>query len=249
VLALDLHTGAIKWSFAALPTDAWNVNCGLGGIIPGFVPANPGECPSVAGPDYDFGQGPAFFTNHVPGSGKPIDLLGIGQKSGQYWALNPNTGAVIWQTQVGPGGVSGGLQWGSSTDGSTIWAASANSLSKPWTLIQNGQPTGLTVNGGFWSALDAATGKILWQTADPSGAGDQGAVSGANGVVFACSLGGNMYALNGATGAILWSHASSPSGTSCNAGASISDGTVYWGTGYNLFPPIMPSTLTAFSVR
>jgi polyvinyl alcohol dehydrogenase (cytochrome) len=246
ILALDLHTGAVKWAFRALSSDAWNVGCGLDAIFPGFPVANPGACPNDPGPDYDFGQGPALFTTHAPGSGKPVDLVGAGQKSGKYWALNADTGAVVWSTQVGPGGVSGGLQWGSSTDGSTIWAASANSEKKDWTLVQNGQTTGTTITGGHWSAIDAATGKILWQTADPNGAGDPGAVSGANGVVYACSSSGNMYALHGKKGTILWSY---PSGHTCYAGSAISNGTVYWGTGYSLFEPQAPSTLTAFSLK
>lgn len=247
ILALDLNTGAVKWAFAALPSDAWNVNCGLAiPLPPGLINPDPSQCPNPQGPDYDFGQGPALFKTHAPGSGKPIDLVGAGQKSGKYWALNADTGAVVWSTQVGPGGVSGGLQWGSSTDGSTIWAASANSENQPWTLIHNGQPTGQTITGGHWSAIDAATGKIVWQTADPNGAGDPGAMSGANGVVYACSSSGDMYALDGKKGTILWSY---PSGSTCYAGAAISNGTVYWGTGYTLFGPQAASKLTAFSTK
>ena len=56
----------------------------------------------------------------------------------------------------------------------------------------------------------------------------------ANGIVFGCSLdpNGYMYALNGATGAVLWEFAS---GGSCLSGAAISNGTVYWGSGYSNF--------------
>jgi polyvinyl alcohol dehydrogenase (cytochrome) len=43
-----------------------------------------------------------------------------------------------------------------------------------------------------------------------------------------------MYAMNAATGQILWSYAS---GGSCAGGAAIVDGTVYWGSGYQLFAP------------
>jgi polyvinyl alcohol dehydrogenase (cytochrome) len=101
IMALDLKTGAIKWSTLAIPYDAWNVGC-----IP-FL-SDGSNCPEPAGPDYDFGQGPTLFT---VGSKKDAhQLLGIGQKSGQYWALDPQTGAVVWTTQVGPGGVVGGLQ-------------------------------------------------------------------------------------------------------------------------------------------
>ena len=43
---------------------------------------------------------------------------------------------------------------------------------------------------------------------------------------------GYMYALNAATGQVLWSFAS---GGSCNAGAAVSNGVVYWGSGYSAF--------------
>jgi len=226
VMALDLGTGQIKWATTALPFDAWNVAC-----IPPFDPAN---CPQPAGPDYDFGQGPALFTVNAP-SGKR-DLVGAGQKSGQYWTFDPDTGAVVWTTQVGPGGITGGLQWGSATDGKRIYVADSNSGATPWDLVQDGQTVGPTVTSGFWSALDAATGKILWQRADPAGGQtqDPGAVTAANGVVYACSADpvGHMYALNSATGGILWSFTS---GGACNAGAAVSNGTVYWGSGYRQF--------------
>ena len=217
ILALDLHTGAIRWVTAALPYDAWTASCLFG---------DPSLCPQPAGPDYDFGQGPMLFTVK-DANGTPRDLVGAGQKSGQFWALDADSGAVVWVTQVGPGGTLGGLEWGSATDGSRIYVAETNTNGTPWTLT-NGQ----TVTSGFWSALDAATGEILWQTADPNGAIDTGPVTGANGVAYACSMDsqGYLFALNGATGAILWSFAS---GGSCNSGAAISNGMVFWGSGYS----------------
>jgi polyvinyl alcohol dehydrogenase (cytochrome) len=239
VLALDLDTGAVKWATRALPIDAWNVNC-VPYLLPGLPSVNPDQCPNLAdSPDYDFGQGPALFTAHTTG-GKNVDLLGVGQKSSQYWALDPDTGTVVWVTQVGPGGVGGGLQWGSATDGKRIYTAEANSESKPWTL-----PSGDEVTGGFWSALDAYTGEILWQTADPQNGGDPGAVSGSNGVVFGCSAGGDMHALDANTGEILWSF---DSDNTCYGGAAVVDGTVYWGTGYATFGPPTPGALFAFMV-
>ena len=53
--------------------------------------------------------------------------MGAGQKSGQYWALDPDTGAVVWVTQAGPGGFGGGLQWGSAVDDQRVYTANANS--------------------------------------------------------------------------------------------------------------------------
>jgi polyvinyl alcohol dehydrogenase (cytochrome) len=217
VMALDLKTGAVKWSSVAIPSDSFNASC--------IFPGNPNNnCPQPGGPDYDFGQGPALFTVRPNGNGKPVDLLGAGQKSGQYWTFNPDTGAVVWVTQVGPGGTLGGLEWGSATDGNRIYVAISNNEGKPF----------LGGTSGGWSALDAATGQILWQTADPTGGIDPGAVSAANGVVYGCSLDaqGHMYGLDAATGNIKWSFAS---GGSCNSGAAISNGVVYWGSGYSNF--------------
>ena len=233
ILALDPKTGAVKWAHRALPFDAWVVSCILD------IAGN-NNCPNPSGPDYDFGQGAALFTAQ-PAGGKKIDLLGAGQKSGDYWALNPDTGAVVWKTHTGPGGTAGGLQWGSATDGKQIFTANANSDHKPWDLL----PTGGTTNGGIWSALDAATGAIQWQVANtnwdpnPFGplpsdtlrAGSTGPVTLANGVVFGCSLDrdGHMYAFDAATGAVLWDF---ESGGSCASGPAVVDGTVYWGSGY-----------------
>ena len=94
IMALDMKTGAVRWSTRAIPYDAWTVDC-----IPFFGDGD--LCPNPAGPDYDFGQAPALFTVKPDGK-KSIDLVGAGQKSGQYWALDPNTGAVQWVTQAVP---------------------------------------------------------------------------------------------------------------------------------------------------
>ena len=219
VLALDMKTGAVRWATRTLGFDAWTADC-----LPFLGDGT--NCPDPAGPNFDFAQAPALFKTKGA-DGKQIELLGAGQKSGQYWALSPDTGAVAWVTQTGPGGTFGGLQWGSAVDGTRVYTANANSNGVPWTL-----PNGATTSTGIWSGLDARTEQILWQTADPRGGGASGPVTTANGVVFGCSLdlAGHMYALNAATGAILWSFAS---GGSCVSGAAISDGMLFWGSGYS----------------
>jgi polyvinyl alcohol dehydrogenase (cytochrome) len=93
---------------------------------------------------------------------------------------------------------------------------------------------GKTITWGAWSALDPEDGKILWQTADPDQALDMGAVSVANGVLYAPSFSGTLHALNARTGDILWSFAS---GGSVIDGPSIVNGTVYWGSGYKKIAP------------
>jgi polyvinyl alcohol dehydrogenase (cytochrome) len=215
VLSLDRTTGAIKWSSRATTYDSWTVAC--------LLDPNSPNCPTPAGPDFDFGAGPNLFT--VAGTGR--QLLGVGQKSGIYWAFDPGTGQVVWSTKVGPGGVTGGVEWGTSTDGRRIYVEIANSGHQPYQLV-----SGQTTTGGAWSALDAGTGRILWQTADPLGAVDTGPTTVANGVVFAGSLDpqGHMYAFDAATGAILFSFAS---GGSVAGAGSIASGTVFWGSGYS----------------
>jgi len=213
-LALDLSDGHIRWSKRLLKYDVWTDGC--------IVPGAQSFCPSPAGPDYDLGgSGP----NLLPG------FVGFGQKSGFYWALNPDNGDIHWSTQVGPGGGTGGIQWGTATDGRRVYAAISNSNQMPYTLV----PSGQQISWGAWSAVDVTTGRLIWQAPDPtSGAPDAGAVSVANGVVYAGSESGFMYALDAATGKILWSFAS---GGSVVDGPSIVDGVLYWGSGYSEATP------------
>src|SRR5260370_13093460 len=156
---------------------------------------------------------------------------GCGEKRGVYWACTPDNGNPLWVTQVGPGSTIGGVEWGTATDGKHIYVAISNGAHLPYTLM----PSGQQITWGAWSALDVATGKILWQTADPSaGTMDTGSVSVANGVMYAGSYSGQMYALDTTTGKILWNFAS---GGSVIDGPSIVDGVVYWGSGYRSVPP------------
>jgi polyvinyl alcohol dehydrogenase (cytochrome) len=233
IIALDIDTGAINWGARGLPSDVWNVACGLNS--PGFVvgvgfPGVYGNCPNAnpatAGPDYDFAQGPMLLGD---------DLVGAGQKSGMFWAFHRKTGALAWMTMVAPGGVTGGLQWGSATDGRRIFVAAANSGPSsaaggvgalPWELKD-----GTTTVSGGWAALDQKSGDVIWTTKDPIGSRSEAAVSAASDVVFGCNLApnvGTMVAMDAKTGAVLWSF---NSGAPCNAGASIADGMVFWGSG------------------
>jgi polyvinyl alcohol dehydrogenase (cytochrome) len=223
VLALNLATGAVKWARHLSFFDAWTVACLTGGK----------NCPAPAGPDFDF-----------PGSGPNLlgTILGIGQKSGIYWGLNPDDGSIIWSTQVGPGGVTGGIQWGTATDGTRIYAAITNSSRLRYKLAG-----GRSIDWGSWAALDPRSGRILWQVADPTkGALDPGALSVANGVVYAGSLSGNMHALNATTGQVLFTFAS---GGSVIDAPSIVNGSVYWGSGYrHLSPGTGNNKVYAFTV-
>lgn len=216
VLALQMSTGAIVWAHRFANADDWNVSCFFAGT----------NCPVNSGPDFDFGSGVNLITVQTPQG--PRTILGAGQKSGVYSALNPDTGQVLWATQVGPGSSLGGIEWGSASDGTRIYVAIANFYGIPYPV--NGQ----TDTAGSWAALDPLTGHILWQVADPNAAIDLGPVTVANGVVYTESMAGDptaptMFALRASTGATLWSFAA---GSSVIAGASIADDTIYWGSGY-----------------
>ncbi len=235
VLALDLNTGAIRWSQRFAHADTWTTSC----LQSKQPPATP--CPTPTGLDTDFGSAPNLFTINY--QGRPTDVVGAGQKSGAYYTMNRDTGAILWGTQVGPDGDRGGIEWGSATDGTRLYMGSANSQYVPTTLI----PSGQTVVGGFWSALDPATGQILWQTATtspapipmsarasqpPAGsiAEAEGSVSVANGIMYGEDAAGNFVALDAATGQILESFQSGGAGISAPA---IAAGTLYWASGYS----------------
>src|ERR1700756_1593938 len=225
-LALDLKTGQVKWSKKLQGFDTWTVAC--------LTPTGPkANCPVPTSPDFDLGgAGPNLVGN----------IIGFGQKSGIFWALNPDNGNIVWSTPVGPGASLGGIEWGTATDGQRIYVAIANSDHLPYTLV----PSGRKITWGAWSALDVATGKILWQTADPTpGTIDRGSVSVANGVMYAGSNSGQMYAFDATTGNILWNFAS---GGTVIDGPSIVDSVLYWGSGYRNIQGTGNNKVFAFSL-
>ncbi len=233
VVALSLEDGTVKWDRRLEGADTWHEGC----IVSGGVP-----CPDPSGPDYDLGAGTNLITVKTKDAKDSDDwtthqVLGAGQKSGVYWGLNPDTGKVIYGTQVGPGGIYGGVEWGAATDNVRVYVPITDYPHTEYTL----KPTGEKWNGGSWSGLDPLTGKILWQTKVPGQdpkhpslpAGALAPVSAANGVVFGGALSGYMVAMDGKSGKILWRF---QSGGSVNCGPAIVDGVVYWGSGYRNDP-------------
>jgi polyvinyl alcohol dehydrogenase (cytochrome) len=248
LVALDVaNNGAVVWSYRGWLYDAWNVNC----ILTVDFTTKPvseifgqgANCPVPTGPDYDFGgSGPNLLS-----VGKQ-DILGIGQKSGVYWAFNPDAPQKpLWSTQVGPGSSLGGIEWGTATDGKRIYVPISNLGALSYL-----PPSTLTTNGGSWAALDPVSGNILWQRSTPNGFMALGPASVANGVVYVGSMdptlnAPTMFALDAKTGNTLWSY---PAGSSVNAAPAIVGGSVYWGSGYGHLPGFGTSNnkLFAFSI-
>jgi polyvinyl alcohol dehydrogenase (cytochrome) len=246
VVALDWRTGEIRWAHSSMAYDAWTGGCAIS-------PAHP-NCPAVPGTDYDFGQGPILFRAYKLGQWR--ELLGAGQKSGDYWALQPDTGHLVWHQVVGPGGAFGGMMWEAATDAERIYMAVSNSDGTPFELID-----GTTIGHGFWSAIDAATGEPLWQQPVPPGSFSpvfagrptaQGPVTVAGDLVFVGSLAidpddPTMFALDAATGEILWQFAS---GGSVNSAPAVVGNRVYWGSGYNFLNfGVANNKLFAFEIQ
>ncbi len=265
VLALDLDTGRIKWGRRLEGDDDWTVSC-----VRNDVAGIP--CPDPSGPDYDFGSGPNLFRMEAgrreqgaeqdqaigreegarrERGGQAREAIGAGQKSGVYWALDPDTGNVLWGTQVGPGGQTGGIVWGSAVADGRVYTAENNSGYVSYKL----QPENTqTWNAGSWAALDARTGAVVWEVPATGlnplnraqDAGALGQVTVANGVFYAGSGSGDMVALDAATGKLLWRF---PTGGSVICGPSVVDGTVFWGSGYSNFNFGAPNNkLYAFSL-
>ena len=134
ILALNMNTGAnqvvtkmVTWGQQTYGvtdgSDFWNVDLFCIGKTTSALSDQPG-------PDYDFGSAPNEITYKTSGGAKTI--IGAGQKSGIYYALNPDTGAELWHTQVGPGSSLGGMEWGSASDGARIYVAISNLYGIPY---------------------------------------------------------------------------------------------------------------------
>ena len=111
ILAFNADTGQLAWSRQTTPKDAYNIACSRPGAA--------SNCPNARGPDYDFGSS-AILVHLADGKRA---LIGA-QKSGVVTAVDPDRhGEIIWQKRVGHGSALGGVQWGSATDGDTLYVA------------------------------------------------------------------------------------------------------------------------------
>ena len=144
ILALDASTGAISGAYQATSGDT-------------FAADNP------AGPDYDFGASPNLFT--AP-DGRA--LVGEGQKSGVYWALDRATMKPVWKASAGPGGPVGGILGSTAFDGTHVYGAdSLDGSVVALTRAGNAAWTSRDGGGAHFAATSVAHGVVY--TVDPSG--------------------------------------------------------------------------------
>jgi polyvinyl alcohol dehydrogenase (cytochrome) len=200
VVALDLASGRIVWSKQFTPGD----------VFSGACPSKAPSCPEGPGPDFDFAASAILLTAE---GGR--EMLLAGQKSGIVHALDPDKqGAILWQTRVGKGGTSGGVQWGMAADQRQVYAA----VSDMNRTFQNRplDPQRFVVDreaGGGLSALRITDGVKQWSvmpvpcaTDAPAGCNpaQSAAVSAIPGVVFASSNDGHVRAYAASDGKVLW---------------------------------------------
>jgi polyvinyl alcohol dehydrogenase (cytochrome) len=245
IVAFDMTTGRIKWIRQVEPGDVWNGSC----RSPNREAA---VCPDADAPDYDF-----------PGSAMLVDLPGgrqlivAGNKSGTLYALDPDRdGAIVWQQVVGRGSTGGGVFWGAAVDGTNVYAADA--------YFDTAKPE---ASGGL-SAVDLASGRIVWKVPGPGCANKSpckpsqvAALTVIPGVVFSGTMDGRLRAHSTADGRLLWEYDSARQfetingirgngGSMSNGGPAIVDGMLFVNSGYSHHGGILPgNVLLAFAAE
>jgi polyvinyl alcohol dehydrogenase (cytochrome) len=230
IVALDMASGKIKWLTQVTKADNFLTAC-----APGRRGLN---CPlGETGPDYDFGTSPILVT--LP-SGKQV--LNAGQKSGVAYGIDPDTGKPLWSVKLGAGSALGGIEWGMAADSHALYVPMSD------VVAREGAKPGLT-------ALDPATGKILWNNPAPKVPCSFVAARCSNahsappvvipGVIFAGSMDGWLRAYSTSTGRTLWMDntagrtysttngvANQPGGSIDGTGPLVAGGMLYVVSGY-----------------
>ena len=225
VLALDMATGKIRWSFQPTANDVWAGGCRAEN------PDNP-NCPAKQGPDHDFSMSPVLAR-----SSNGRALLIVQQKSGMAYALDPDrNGALVWEYRTSGGSTLGG-QWGATADDRFAYFGVAGMLSKA--------PGGMR-------AVRLETGEEVWSkpaaerlcgTARGCNAAQGAALTSIPGVVFSASMDGGIRAYASDDGSIVWTFDTNRefetvNGVKANGGAMdgpgvvVEDGMVYATSGY-----------------
>lgn len=216
ILALSLKDGSIVWRQQMTEGDAWNMGCETKERI---------NCPPEDGPDYDFGAATIIATNSV---GKDIVLAG--QKSGEIFGLDPDQGGkVLWRKKLGKGGIQGGVHFGMTVSGDTLYIPMSDFDGGPrW--------PGVAYPGMF--AVDITTGEERWYSPATNicegrefcQPGLSAASSSIPGAVVAGAMDGHLRAYDFKDGKVLWDFDTAISYTTLN-GVNASGGSMGGATG------------------
>ncbi len=189
IIAMDVATGRINWSYQAMGGDAWNGSC---------EEKDKANCPEEEGPDYDFGAGAVLATGK---DGR--DYVVTGQKSGIAYGLDAETGKLVWKHQIGRGGVVGGIHFGLAAHDGIAFV--------PVSDVPDGREHEMAAHPGIF-ALDVATGAYVWQSPSANVCGDRkfchpgysGAITITPELVLAGSNDGYLRIFDAANGQNIW---------------------------------------------
>ena len=247
IIALNLETGAEIWVFQALANDMWNFGCSASG--PNCI-----ILPDTNSVDFDFG-GQAILVE-----AGDRELLIAGQKSGDLWALDPVTGAQVWNQRVGEGTALGGNHWGIATDSTRAFMTindPANMVGKSRSgiytyFVGTGEP------GWFFEAQpecgDARSERLRRCDALYGFSATPLSVDGA---IITAGLDGRLFIFNSSSGELLFKYDTVQDFETVNGvagyGGSIDShaiaagsGMVFVGSGYGQFGEVAGNVLLAF---
>jgi outer membrane protein assembly factor BamB len=91
-----------------------------------------------------------------------LDIIVVGQKNGNLYALTAQAGTVLWTTVTGPDGVEGGLIWGIAVDDRAAYFTNVNSNGESYRLLN-----GTAITNSAFGAASLKDGSLLWLTATP----------------------------------------------------------------------------------
>jgi polyvinyl alcohol dehydrogenase (cytochrome) len=226
IFALELETGALVWNRQLNEGDVFTI-------------------PNPQGPDFGFGTNPILFEASVGGSTRK--LLAAGQKSGDFWALDRETGDIVWNHKASEGSaLIGGVFNNGAFDGERIILAGNNATSD----APGGEPAsgeseplgGADEPTSVLMALDPETGDVVWERQLPAWV--WAPITLANGVGFV-SAESQFEAFDAETGEKLYSL---QAGGTIASGAAISNGRVYFGSGLSYFNTTEGDTFYALTL-
>lgn len=195
LFAVQVSTGEVQWVQQYTANDAYTAACNIKAL-------NHPNCPEPSGPDVDFGA--ATLLLKAPSGRK---LLVAGQKSADIHALDPATNTRVWTTNLGRGGIIGGVHWG---------LAANESMGLVFAPISDKAIAGFPSPGdpkpGLY-ALEIETGAQRWSYTRPSRCEEEPCVYGlsaallaSNDLVLSASMDGYIEAFAAASGERLWSY-------------------------------------------
>ena len=251
VIAVRLDTGERIWSRQTFPEDAWNVAC--------MMVDNP-NCPEEDGPDYDQASSPLLVDI---GDGKTVVVAG--QKDGRVFALDWQTGTKkLWEVRLGRGSIQGGVHFGMAADGATVYVP-INDMND----TRNGEWLDPKTARPGVSAVDAATGEVLWSHLQKNVCGEgrpfcdpgvSAAITATDRAVIAGHLDGIIRIYDSASGEIIWTYDTTVPVTGTNgvtakgggmsgSGPALGAGHMVINSGYGLYNHEAGNALLVFAPR